>query len=188
MTGTSRRGATMANDESARLSLSKIHNVPPGRILVSLSDLCEMLGMTRNPVMEKISQGLPYLEKGSQQKPKRAWSFDSKAVIDWLCEQARQEGHEQAMRKLGGMSPTSADGEGGGYGPKPGEDMIEYRGRVADTHGKEIKTALAARQVIRVHEVVYVFTAYLADPKNTLQSVKGRVMAYLDKLGAPGRV
>lgn len=176
----------MANGESERMRLSKLHNVPVDRILISLTELGNMLGLTANPLREMIKAGLPWLEEGRQQAPKKQWAFDSKAVITWMCERARQEGHEQAMKKLGGLPTAGAAAAGTeGYGPKPGEDMIDFRGRVADTHGKEIKTALAAKQVVRVDAVVDVFTAHIADAKNTLQSIKGRVMAYLDKLGVP---
>lgn len=176
----------MANSESIRLDLSKKHGVPVDRILISITELGGLLGLTRNPLMEKIGQGLPWLEKGSQ-APKKQWAFDSKAVVDWLCEKARQEGHEAAMRKMGGVgagSPASA-GEGGRGGMKPDEDEVDFRTRLARMHEAELKAATMAKQVVRVRDVVDVFTAHTADAKLTLQSVKGRVMAYLDKLGVP---
>jgi len=177
----------VANSESERMRLSKLHNVPPDRILISLTELGGILGLTRNPLMDKIREGLPWLEEGSQGRPKKNWAFDSKAVIDWLCDKARQEGHEAAVRKMGGVSPASgaAAGEGGRGGMKDGEDEVDFRTRVAKMHQEEIKAGLAAKGVARTEPVVFVFRAHMADASHTMQSVKGRVMAYLDKVGVP---
>jgi hypothetical protein len=63
--------------------------------------------------------------------------------------------------------------------------IVDFRTRLAKMHEAEIKTALAAKSVVRVSQVLDVFTAHLADASLALQSVKGRVMAYMEKLGVP---
>lgn len=170
-------------ESGERDRLAKKFGVPHDRLVLSLTDLCTLLAITPNTLRDWDRQGLPCLQRG-QKSPRQNWVYDIYAVIEWMCERARQAGHEAAMKKAGSSIPGPT-GAPDGMGPRDGEDIVDYRTRLAKMHEAEIKTALSAKQVVRVRDVVDVFTAHLADAKTTLQSVKGRVMAYLDKLGVP---
>jgi phage terminase Nu1 subunit (DNA packaging protein) len=179
--GITRNGAPVSTDERDRLS--RKFCVPHDRLVLSLTDLCTLLGITPNTARDWDRQGLPCLQRG-QKSPRQNWVYDTVGVITWMCERARQEGHEQAMKKVGGgpaASPALVDG----MTMREDEDVVDFRTRLAKMHQEEIKTSLAAKSVVRVSQVVDTFTAHLADASLALQSIKGRVMAYMEKIGVP---
>lgn len=150
----------MSNDERDRLS--RKFNVPHDRLVLSLTDLCTLLATTPNTLRDWDRQGLPCLQRG-QKSPRQNWVYDIAGVIEWMCTRARQEGHEAAMKKAGGSagaSPAGVDSSG----MREDEDIVDFRTRLAKMHEAEIKTALAAKSVVRVSQVVDVFTAHWPTP------------------------